>query len=84
MINVGGQKPKIDSNWLLTSPYLQHCLLSEKGLIQSNHKTVANKFNDSFTNVAQNLLQDLGESNSEFQNYLKNTNFLSRIQAVRD
>ena len=26
------------------------------------------------TNVAQNLLKDLGESNIEFQNYLKNQN----------
>ena len=24
MINVGGQRPKIGGNWLLTGPYLQH------------------------------------------------------------
>ena len=24
MMNVGGQRPKFDSNWLLASPYLQH------------------------------------------------------------
>ena len=49
-------------------------LLSEKGLIISHQKTVANKFNDYFINVAQNLLKDLGKSNNEFQDYLKNPN----------
>ena len=49
-------------------------LLSEKGLIISHQKTVANNFNDYFTIVAQNLLKDLGESNNEFQDYLKNSN----------
>ena len=49
-------------------------LLSEKGLIISHQKTVANKFNDYFINVAQDLLKDLGESNNEFQDYLKNSN----------
>ena len=46
-------------------------LLIKKGLITSNQKTVANMFNDYFINVAQNLLKDLGESNNEFQDYLK-------------
>ena len=40
----------------------------------SCQKTVTNKFNDYFINVAQNLLKDLGESNNEFQYYLKNPN----------
>ena len=34
----------------------------------------ANKFNKYFTNDAQNLLQDLGENNDEFQDYIKSTN----------
>ena len=42
-------------------------LLSEKGLIISYQKIVANKFNDYFINVAQNLLKDLFESKNEFQ-----------------
>ena len=42
-------------------------LLSEKGLIISYQKTVANKFNDYFINVVQNLLKDLFESKNEFQ-----------------
>ena len=45
-----------------------------KGLIISNQKTVANKFNDYFINVAPSLLKDLGEYNNEFQDYLKNPN----------
>ena len=49
-------------------------LLSEKGLIISHQKTVANKFNDYFINVARNLLKDVRESNNEFQDYLKNPN----------
>ena len=42
-------------------------------MIISHQKTVANNFNDYFTIVAQNLLKDLGESNNEFQDYLKNS-----------
>ena len=42
-------------------------LLSEKGLIISHQKTVANKFNDYFINVAQNLLKDLSKSNMNFR-----------------
>ena len=49
-------------------------LLSKKGLIISHQKTVANKFNDYFINVVQNLLKDLRKSNNEFQDYLKNLN----------
>ena len=49
-------------------------ILSENRLIISNQKTVANKFNDYFINVAQNVLKDLSESNNEFQDYLKNPN----------
>ena len=64
-----------------------HILLSEKRLIISNKKTVANKFNDYFINVAQSLLKDLGESNNEFQDYLKNPNnhsfFLKEIDSEK-
>ena len=48
-------------------------LVSEKGIIISHQKTVAHKI-DYFINVAQNLLQDFGKSNNEFQDYLKNPN----------
>ena len=35
---------------------------------------VANKFNNYFVNVSQNLLKGLGEMNNQFQDYLKNPN----------
>ena len=49
-------------------------LLSEKGLITSHQKTVANKFNDYFMLPKTYILKDLGKSNNEFQDYLKNPN----------
>ena len=33
---------------------------------------VANKFNNCYINVSQNLLKYLGETNNRFQDYLKN------------
>ena len=45
---------------------------------------MANKFNKYFINFAQNLLKDLGESNSKIQDYLKDPNensfFLKEIE----
>ena len=35
---------------------------------------VANKFDNYFVNVCQNLLKGLGETNNQFQDYLKNPN----------
>ena len=35
---------------------------------------VANKFNKHLPNVSQNLLKGLGETNKQFQDYLKNPN----------
>ena len=37
-------------------------------------KTVANRFNNYFINVAKNLMQKHGKSNNGFQDYLKNPN----------
>lgn len=39
-----------------------------------DQKIVANKFNDYFINVAQNLASKLGEANTKYQDYLKNPN----------
>ena len=35
---------------------------------------IANKFNNYFTNVPQELLKKLGKRNNKFQDYLKNSN----------
>ena len=35
---------------------------------------VGNKFTNYFVNVSQNLLKGLGETNNQFQDYLKNPN----------
>ena len=40
----------------------------------SNHKTITNKFNDYFTNVAKKLLENMDETNNKFQDYFKNPN----------
>ena len=48
--------------------------LSENGAIITGQKIVAKRFKKYFINVAQNLLKNLGESNSKFRNCLKNPN----------
>ena len=47
---------------------------NDDGAIITNQKTISNKFNKYYINVAQNLIKDMGESNTEFQDYLKNPN----------
>ena len=47
-------------------------IISENGITISDQKLVANKFNTYFTNIAQNLLKDLGKTNNKYQDYLKN------------
>ena len=47
---------------------------SQNGTVIAKQRTVANKFNKYFINVAQNLVKDQGESNNKFQGYLKNPN----------
>ena len=47
----------------------------------SNNMSVAIDFNNYFINVAQNLLKDLGDTNNQFQDYLKNEhNFLKETE----
>ena len=50
----------------------------------TDQKSVANKFNNFYTTVANNLVSRLGESNNIFQDYLKNPNehsfFLKEIE----
>ena len=48
--------------------------LDENGSIITNHKTIANKFNKFYTNVAKNLLKDLGKTPTKYQDYLRNPN----------
>ena len=48
--------------------------LSEGGVMITNQKTISNKFNNYYIHVAQNLIKEMGESNTEFQDYLKNPN----------
>ena len=46
--------------------------LRENGQIIGNQSFAANKFNNCFVNVSQNLMKDLGEMINQFQDYLKN------------
>ena len=48
--------------------------LDDNGNIITDHKLIANKFNKFYTNVAQKLLKDLGETPTKFQDYLRNPN----------
>ena len=48
--------------------------LSDDGVMITNQKTISNRFNNYYINVAQNLIKEMGESNTEFQDYLKNPN----------
>ena len=47
-------------------------IISENGITISDQKLAGNKFNTYFSNVAQNLLKDLGKTNNKYQDYLKN------------
>ena len=58
--------------------------LDENGTILTDQKTVANRFNKFYTNVAGNLLKNLGESPTKFQDYLKNPNEHSIFLAETD
>ena len=67
--------------WSKINEILQHntknsddIFLDINGHTVSNHKLAANKFNNYVINVAQNLLNDLGDTNNQFQDYLKNPN----------
>ena len=46
--------------------------LNIKGEIITDQKRVADKFNDFYINIAQKLVDGLGETNSKIQDYLKN------------
>ena len=46
---------------------LKNIFLDENGTGVHNHKIIANKFNDYFTNVAERLLESMGETNNKFQ-----------------
>ena len=48
--------------------------LDDGGNIVTDQKKVANRFNKFYTNVAKNLLKDLGKSPTKFQDYLRNPN----------
>ena len=48
--------------------------LDANGTIASNCKTITEKFNNYFTNNAEKLLKNMGETNNKFQDYLKNPN----------
>ena len=66
--------------WSKINEILQHnkkksdnIFLDINGETVSNHMSVTNEFKK-FINVAQNLLKDLGDTNNQFQDYLKNLN----------
>ena len=46
--------------------------LSDNGTTLLDTNKIASKFNDCFINVSQNLPKNLGKTNNQFQNYLKN------------
>ena len=46
--------------------------LSDNGTTLLDTNKVASKFNDYFINISQNLLKNLGKTNNQFQDYLKN------------
>ena len=48
--------------------------LDDNGNILTDQKTVANRFNKFYSNVADNLLKKLGESPTKYQDYLHNPN----------
>ena len=46
--------------------------LSDNGTTLLDTNKVASKFNDYFINISQNLLKNLGKTNNQFQDHLKN------------
>ncbi len=52
----------------------EEIFLNEDGLIITDQKRVADRFNHFFTNVADNLISKISNSNTEYQDYLKNPN----------
>ena len=48
--------------------------LDENGNILTDQKVVANRFNKFYSNVAKNLIKDLGDSPTKYQDYLRNPN----------
>ena len=49
-------------------------VLYDNGNFVTDHKQVANKFNQFFTNVADDLSKSIKKGNTTFQDYLKNPN----------
>ena len=45
--------------------------INKQSCIITDHEILANKFNNDFVNIAQNLLKGLRETNNKFQYYLK-------------
>ena len=62
--------------------------INKQSCIITDHEILANKFNNDFVNIAQNLLKGLGEANNKFQYYLKNQNknsfFLKETEPVEE
>ena len=48
--------------------------ICDNGMIISDPTKIVDKFNNYFTNVAQELLKKLGKTSNKFQYYLKNAN----------
>ena len=73
-----------------TKKQIDEIFLNENGQIITEQKKVADTFNRFFTNVADSLLKDMGNSTTKFQEYLKNVNeqtiFLKEVDfgEVRD
>ena len=47
--------------------------LNENGNIFTDNEVVANKFNTYFTNIADDLLKNIAQPNTKYQDYLKKT-----------
>ena len=59
----------------------ENIFLNEEESIITDRKTVANKFNNYFIDVAKILLKDMRETNNQYQDYLKTlTNILSLLR----
>ena len=48
--------------------------LDENGIIITDQQKVANKSNDFFINIAQNLVDKIVKANNKYQDFLKNPN----------
>ena len=56
------------------SKQLEDVFLNENDMILTNQVIVSEQFNKYFVTVAQNLVDDAGETANKFQDYLKNLN----------